>query len=72
MSQEMTPDDLPSVSAAKLLSNAYGLLGDGAGDEWDGNPEYKRAILELLSDVFGFREEDRGEVERLIRKAGAH
>jgi hypothetical protein len=40
------------IEADQLLRAAYGLLGDGNGDEW-GDPdhnEYTRGIAELLAD----------------------
>lgn len=44
-----------------ILLTAYGLLGDGNGDEWGDNPEYTRAICELVADTTGCSAEvDRG------------
>jgi hypothetical protein len=54
----------------RILTAAYNLLGDGSGEEWDDNPEYKRAIVELVSDLLGVPEEGRPELLDLIYRAG--
>lgn len=50
------------MNANTILLAAYGLLGDGGGREWGDNPEYTRAICELIGDTVGVPEElvDRG------------
>lgn len=50
---------------AAILLAAYDLLGDGQGDEWDVNPEYTRAIIELVADTVGLPEHiDQGSTQR--------
>jgi hypothetical protein len=36
-----------------LFTTAFNLLGDGEGGEWDNNPEYSRAIFELVGNIVG-------------------
>lgn len=50
-----------------LLQAAYSLVGDGEGGMWDHNPEYSRAIFELVSDTTGV---DKEAVPELIRLVG--
>ena len=33
----------------ELLLTAYSLLGDGQGSEWFNNPEYTRAVREMIA-----------------------
>lgn len=47
-----------------ILTTAYGLLGDGQGQEWDLNPEYTRAITELVSDLVGVALDPTGMFDR--------
>lgn len=67
----------PAYSQQQLLSAAYGLLGDGVGDEWGGpdTNEYTRAICELLADLLGPDLDGEGDdrkyaASELIRKHG--
>lgn len=56
------PDDKDFIT-----STAASLMGDERDDD-SINPEYARAILELCSDLLGYREEDRGILDGLIRE----
>jgi hypothetical protein len=53
-----------------VIRAAYDLLGDGAGEEWESNPEYARAIAELTRDVCGFQL-DQDVMLEVIRALGA-
>ena len=56
---------MSDVSKASILVAAYDLLGDGQGAEWDVNPEYTRAVIELVADTVGLPEEiDPGSTRR--------
>ena len=46
-------DDRPTSFQRMLVENAYNLLGDGDGGDWDVNAEYTRGIANLLGDSLG-------------------
>lgn len=54
LAHNVSATGLPAyVTTGKLLEVAAGLLGDGHGNEWDVNPEYSRAVFEVLADALG-------------------
>jgi len=56
---------MSDVSKASILVAAYDLLGDGQGAEWGVNPEYTRAVIELVAETVGLSEEiDQGSTQR--------
>lgn len=61
----------PVITHAHLLKSAFGLLGDGAGDDWSDNTEYTRAIYELVADALGMDNhyENGHLIEAAIREA---
>jgi hypothetical protein len=65
------PDMPKPIYPEHLLRMAHGLLGDGNGGEWENNPEYRRAIFELVADALGLgsRDEHEAEIEQAIRDA---
>lgn len=54
---------------AELLTNAYGLLGDGQGSEWDENNEYTRGVFELIANQLGIDVDHRSYVPMIIKMA---
>lgn len=58
------------VDLSTVVRSAYSLLGDGAGNEWDSNPEYSRAIAELVREVFPSTGEDQETVLQTICAKG--
>lgn len=52
-----------AVERVEIMRAAYSLLGAGDGSEWDENPEYTRAICELVADTCGV---DKGDVLRAL------
>lgn len=65
-----------STSSDKIiLRTAYNLLGDGQGNEWEGNPEYTRAVFEMVADTVGLGlnvSDHADEIEALIRSSREH
>ena len=60
-------DRVPIYSEHDLLATAYDLMGDGAGGEYDQNPEYTRGVAELVRELLGYRSEQTAEVIEIIR-----
>lgn len=62
----------PCLSARSrlILRAAFGLLGDGAGHEWDDNSEYTRGIVELVGDTCSLGLDEKDEILALIRQVG--
>lgn len=60
---------MAKIKRSVLLRNAYYNLGDGAGGEWDDNPEYTRGVLELVRDCLGFVSDESTLVRQAIRNS---
>ena len=62
------------IKEATLLANAHGLLSEQGRIDWETNPEYTRAILELVGDTLELpadHDERVNEVKLRITEAGA-
>lgn len=61
---------LVGAPAQAVVYAAFGLLGDGMGEEWGLNPEYTRAIVELVRDTCGLASGEHQDVLEFIRRHG--